>query len=59
MNSCTVTHFRLPEEARGFVALPDPEGENKEETEELNPPAFRYLHINSLISDHFTSANLR
>jgi len=32
---------KLPEEARGFVALPDPEGENKEETEELNPPAFR------------------
>jgi len=32
---------RLPDEARGFVALPQEDGGNREETEELDPPAFR------------------
>eukprot|EP00088_Acartia_fossae_P005066 TRINITY_DN12217_c0_g1_i4.p1 TRINITY_DN12217_c0_g1~~TRINITY_DN12217_c0_g1_i4.p1 ORF type:complete len:860 (-),score=210.35 TRINITY_DN12217_c0_g1_i4:192-2705(-) len=32
---------RLPEEARGFVALPTSDPGTKEETEELDPPAFR------------------
>ena len=31
----------LPEEARGFVALPAGEGGEEEEVE-LNPPAFRH-----------------